>query len=79
MKSIAETIAPACTELHISALRRVARGAGMFETMTRDRLTLAERQRAAQDLRRWCLVDGKGEALHVTRIGHSVINKLEGK
>lgn len=78
MKPLAETLAPACTSLHAQALRRVARGASMFDYPTRDPLTLRERAAVSQDLRRWCLVTGKGDEIQLTRAGHAVVNKLEG-
>lgn len=75
--NIAQTVTPACTALHADALRRVARGVSMFPTMTRDPLTLRDRGAVAADLRRWCLVTGKGDAIELTRAGRAVLRNLE--
>lgn len=76
MKQIAETLAPACTPLHASALRRVASGVSMFDEPTRCIRLRDERGRVAQELRRWCLVTGNGEHIELTRAGHAVLRKI---
>lgn len=65
-----------CTPLHAEALFRVASGRSMFSVASCYRCVRDEAQTVAQDLRRWCLVTGKGDNITLTPFGHKVLRQL---
>ena len=76
MKPLADTLAPACTPLHVSALLRVDKRRSMFGAPARDASALWDNAETARDLREWRLVAGAGDGLYVTNLGRAVLHKL---